>query len=83
MLSMILADVCWTKYFMKVAELKAISAGAWSSSIILFGAICTTEYVNDRSLILAAMIGAFIGSSVTVYHKARKKAKASSKETAL
>lgn len=66
MFSMILADICWTKYFMVVSDRKAISAGTWSAAIILFGAICTTEYVSDRSLIIAAMIGAFIGSSITV-----------------
>lgn len=66
MASMVLADICWTKYFMVVSDRKAISAGTWSAAIILFGAICTTEYVNDRSLIIAAMIGAFIGSSITV-----------------
>jgi len=73
--SMILADVCWTRYFMTVADKKAIPAGLWSSAIILFGAICTTEYVNDRSLIIAAILGAFIGSAATVYHKNKQIAK--------
>lgn len=79
MASMILADVCWTKYFMTVAEKRAIPAGLWSAAIILFGAVCTTEYVSDRSLIIAAMIGAFIGSSATVFFKSKKESADSAK----
>jgi len=73
MLSMLLADACWTLYFMTVSEKKAIQAGLWSSAIILFGALCTTEYVHDRSLIIAAMLGAFLGSTFTVLHKKNQK----------
>ena len=79
MISMILADACWTKYFMTVAEKKAIPAGLWSAAIILFGAICTTEYVNDRSLIIAAALGAFIGSALTVIHKVKQEEKQNGK----
>lgn len=76
MISMILADICWTKFFMKVAEKKAIPAGIWSASIILFGAVVTTEYVHDRTLIIAAMLGAFIGTAITVYWKNKTDLKA-------
>ena len=69
MVSMILADICWTLYFIKVGEKKEIDAGIWSSLIILFGALSTTEYVNDRTLIFAAMLGAFIGTYAVVFVK--------------
>lgn len=69
MVSMILADVCWTLYFIKVGEKKEIAAGIWSSLIISFGALSTTEYVHDRTLIFAAMLGAFIGTYMTVFVK--------------
>jgi hypothetical protein len=71
--AMILADICWAKYFIKVSEKKPVHAGLWGSSIILFGAICTTEYVNDKSLIIAAMLGAFIGTAATVHFDKHKK----------
>jgi len=71
--AMILADICWAKYFIKVSEKKPVHAGLWGSSIILFGAICTTEYVNDKSLIIAAMLGAFIGTAATVHFDKQKK----------
>jgi hypothetical protein len=72
MVAMIIADICWTYYFIKVEERKAISAGIWSSLIIVASSFITTSYVQDRSLVLAAVIGAFIGTAGTVYFKKKK-----------
>ncbi len=85
MVAMMLADVCWTLYFMKIAEKKAAQAAVWGSVIILFGAISTTSYVDDHSLIIAAVIGAFIGTYATIKYKNNKEAneKIDSKVTAL
>jgi hypothetical protein len=69
MVSMILADVCWTYYFMKVSERKAIAAGIWGSSVLIFGAFTTINYVEDRTLLLAAILGSFIGTAGTVWYK--------------
>ena len=68
-LAMIVADVCWTFYFLKVEERKAIASGIWSALIIVGSAFTTTSYVGDRSLIPAAVIGAFIGTAGTVWYK--------------
>ena len=72
MVAMIVADVCWTYYFIKVEERKAIAAGIWSSLITISGSFITTSYVEDKSLIVAAVIGAFIGTAGTVYFKKKK-----------
>ena len=72
MVAMILADVCWTYYFIKVEERKAISAGIWSALIIVASSFITTSYVEDRSLIIAAVLGAFIGTAGAVYLKKKK-----------
>ena len=72
MIAMIIADVCWTYYFIKVEERKAIAAGVWSSLIIVASSFITTSYVEDKSLIIAAVIGAFIGTASTVYFKKKK-----------
>ena len=72
MVAMILADICWTYYFIKVEERKAISAGIWSSLIIVASSFITTSYVQDRSLVIAAVLGAFIGTAGTVYFKKKK-----------
>ena len=72
MVAMIIADICWTYYFIKVEERKAIAAGIWSSFITVSGSFITTSYVEDKSLIIAAVIGAFIGTAGTVYFKKKK-----------
>ena len=69
MLAMVAADVCWTFYFIKVEERKVIASGVWSSLIIVSSAFITTSYVEDRSLIPAAVLGAFIGTAGTVWYK--------------
>ena len=68
-LAMIIADVCWTFYFIKVEERKVIASGIWSSLIIVSSAFITTSYVEDKSLIPAAVLGAFIGTAGTVWYK--------------
>jgi hypothetical protein len=73
MLAMIVADVCWTYYFIKVEERKAIAAGVWSALIIVASAFITTSYVEDKSLVPAATIGAFLGTAGTVWYKNKKK----------
>ena len=75
MLAMILADVCWTYYFIKVEERNSLAAGIWSSLIIVFGMFSVINYVDDRSLTLAAIIGAFIGTYIAVELKKRKEKK--------
>lgn len=70
---MVVADVCWTYYFIKVEERKAIAAGIWSALIIVASSFITTSYVEDRSLVPAAVIGAFIGTAGTVWFKNKKK----------
>ena len=74
-LSMILADVCWTMYFIEVDKRKPIASGIWGSAIILFGAFTTVHYVNDHRLLVAAVIGSFIGTAGTVYYKKKKESK--------
>ena len=69
MCSMILADVAWAMYFIKVDERKSIVAGFWGSSILIFGAYTTVNYVNDHTLLFAALIGSFVGTAITVERK--------------
>lgn len=71
-IAMVIADICWTYYFLKVEERKAIAAGVWSSLIIVASAFITTNYVEDKSLIPAAVLGAFIGTAGTVWYKKKK-----------
>lgn len=72
MVSMILADIAWTFYFIKVDERKSVSAGVWSALIMAFGAFTTINYVHDPRLFLAAIIGAFLGVYIAVEWKKKK-----------
>ena len=72
MLSMILADISWAYYFMKVEERRSMMAGMWASLIIIFGMFTTMSYVDDKSLSIAAIIGAFIGTYLAIELKKKK-----------
>lgn len=65
-LATLLADVCWTKYFQQVAAKAAHASALWSASIIALGAFTITEYTQSRWLILAAVLGAYAGTWLTV-----------------
>jgi peptidoglycan biosynthesis protein MviN/MurJ (putative lipid II flippase) len=81
MVAMILADICWTYYFIKVDERKSVLAGIWASLIIVFGMISVINYVEDRTLTIAAIIGSFIGTYIAVETKKRKEYKIKKKES--
>ena len=72
MLAMILADVCWAMYFIEIDKRRVWAAGVWSAIIIIASAFITTSYVEDKSMVPAAALGAFIGTAATVYYKKRK-----------
>ena len=72
---MTLADVCWTFYFIKINEMKSIPAGIWGSAIYVCGAFGVLSYTQDKTLIIPAVIGAFVGTYLTVEYKKRKQNK--------
>jgi hypothetical protein len=73
--SMFLVDLCWAKYFIYVGKHKALPAATWGSLIMIFGAFTTINYVEDRSLLIAAVIGGFTGTYVVVQREAKKSEK--------
>lgn len=64
--SVFLADVAWTKYFIEVSKRRAVIAGLWSAAIFLFGIYATVSVVKDWKMLIAACVGAFVGTYVTV-----------------
>jgi len=70
--AMFLADVCWTMYFIETEKRKSITAGLWSSAILLFGSVVTINYVDDHRLLAAAIVGSFLGVVATIEYKKRK-----------
>ena len=75
MTAMIAADICWTMYFIETEKRKSIPAGLWSAAILLFGSAVTINYVDDHRLLIAAIIGSFIGVVATIEYKKRKENK--------
>jgi len=75
MLATIIADICWTMYFIETEKRRPIHAGLWGSSIFLFGSLVTMNYVEDHRLLIAAIIGSFIGVAGTIEYKKRKEGK--------
>lgn len=70
-----LADVCWTMYFIETEKRNAVKAGVWSSLIMVTGAFTTTKYVDDPTFIVAAIIGAFVGTAGIIAWKRRQENK--------
>ena len=75
MIAMFLADVCWTMYFIEIEKRRSIPAGLWGSAIMLFGSAVTINYVDDHRLLIAAIIGSFLGVVATIEYKKRKENK--------
>ena len=75
LVAMFLADVCWAYYFIKIDERRSVAAGIWAVLIYMFGAFTVTSYMEDRTLIAAAMIGSFLGTYFTVEYKKKKENK--------
>ena len=75
LIAMFVADVCWTYYFIKIEERKSIAAGLWGVGVYICGAFAVMSYMENKSLIIAAMIGSFLGTYLTVEYKKRKENK--------
>ena len=73
--AMFLADICWTMYFIEIEKRRSIPAGLWGSAILLFGSVVTINYVDDHRLLIAAIIGSFLGVVATIEYKKRKENK--------
>jgi hypothetical protein len=65
-LSTVLSDIAWTYYFIRVEERKAGKAGFWASCIVMVSAFITVNYVEDHSLLIAAVIGSYVGTWISV-----------------
>lgn len=67
-----ITDAVWTLYFIAVEKRKAVVAGIWSAIIMLGAAFNILSYTENKLNILAAIIGAFVGTFLTVKLKKEK-----------
>lgn len=68
-LATVAVDFAWTNYIAAAAEKVAHRAAAWSSLIILFGAVNIVAYSQDHWTILPAALGAYVGTWFAIRNK--------------
>jgi hypothetical protein len=61
-----LADGAWTLYMQGVAEQRKWKASLASVVIIALGAFTAISYIEDKTLLIPALFGAFVGTFVTM-----------------
>lgn len=71
-MTLFVADVFWALYFIKIQEKNSFLSGVYGSLIYLLGAFAVTQYTEDKTFIIAAVLGAFLGTYVTVEWKKKK-----------
>lgn len=74
--STLAADLLWAFYIRRTTEGKALQAASYSAIIVLLGAIAVASYVENSWYLFPAIVGAFVGTLLTVGFD-RKKAKIS------
>jgi hypothetical protein len=67
-----LADVCWTKYMIHVNKHNPLAAANWSTAIIFMGAFTVISYNTNHWLIIAAGLGSWAGTYLTVRRERNK-----------
>lgn len=61
-----ISDFIWAKYMSSVAQGASVVASLWSVLVIALGAYTVVSYVEDKRLVIAACIGAAIGTYLGV-----------------
>lgn len=65
-LSVCAADALWAEYIQAVADNRALLAGLYSIFVYLAGAYAVTKYIENKKMLIPAILGAFIGTYITV-----------------
>jgi hypothetical protein len=66
LVAMAITDAFWTLYMLEVAAKRALRAGFWSAAIIALTGLTIVSYIDDWRMLIAAVIGAFLGTYITV-----------------
>ena len=59
---MFISDYFWVKYIRTVALTNSIAAANYGVVVVVLGAYVVVSYVEDKRLIIAAAIGAWLGT---------------------
>lgn len=66
-LAVAMTDALWTHYIQAASDGHRFPAAAYSALIVLVGAFVTMQYVRDRIYIVPAVLGAFVGTYLSVH----------------
>lgn len=64
-------DFVWARYTYHLVKKNPCAAGVYSSLIVLLNGVCTIMYVDDPHLLIAAVLGAFVGTVIAVAQEQR------------
>ncbi len=59
-------DILWVLWVKKIGDSKAVSSAIYSFATVMLSGTIIVEYVGDPRLLLAAALGSFIGTYLTV-----------------
>jgi len=76
-----IVDSLWTLYIEFIGKGKKMAASLMSSSIVLGQCFVITQYIEDKRLIGAAVIGGFLGVFIPMTIKEKMNAKSVNKRT--
>ena len=65
-LAVALTDSLWTGWIRAASDGSALPAASYSALIVLVGAFVTCSYVKDRIYLIPAVLGAFVGTWLSV-----------------
>ena len=68
-LVMILADICWVFYFINIDERNSVKSGLWGIMVYVCSAVSIANYIDNNVYIVAAVLGSFIGTYISVEFK--------------
>lgn len=71
--SVLLYDSLYALYIQQIHEKKALKSAITSSILYLSGAYVVVSYIDDKWLIIPAIIGGAIGTYITVKYSKEKK----------
>ena len=63
---MLVVDYAWSVYIRSAAERKAVKASITSAVIFLSSSLLTIEFVEDRWILIPAMLGGIVGTYLSV-----------------
>ncbi len=70
-LAMVVIDLAWTLYTRSVTESRALKAASYSTLIVLLSGYTVISYTGEPVLLLAAALGAFVGTLLGMQPRSR------------